>query len=102
MVQPKYHVFVCTSCRPNGTQKGYCFQKGSVGILQKFVEMVDELELSSDCMITNTGCFGICEKGPIAVVYPEGIWYGNLTDEAVEEICEQHLEGGNPVEKYMI
>jgi (2Fe-2S) ferredoxin len=51
---------------------------------------------------TNTGCFGICSRGPIAVVYPEGTWYGELTPEAVEEIVENHLENGEIVEKYKI
>jgi (2Fe-2S) ferredoxin len=66
------------------------------------MQEIDERELSSDCLLTNTGCFGICDKGPVAVVYPEGVWYTNLTDEAVEEICESHFENGEPVKKYMI
>lgn len=102
MVSPKYHIFVCTSCRINGVQKGFCFSKDSVDIVQKFMEGIDERDLSGDVMITNTGCFGICEKGPVAVVYPEGIWYGNLTEEDVETIIEQHLENGNPVKELMI
>jgi (2Fe-2S) ferredoxin len=102
MVSPKYHIFVCTSCRINGIQKGFCFSKDSVDIAQKFMEGIDERDLSGDVMITNTGCFGICEKGPVAVVYPEGIWYGNLTEEDVETIIEQHLENGNPVKELMI
>jgi (2Fe-2S) ferredoxin len=36
------------------------------------------------------------------VVYPEGIWYGNLDEDKVEEICEKHLEGGVPVDAYKI
>ncbi|MDF2871783.1 MAG: dehydrogenase (ubiquinone) 24 kDa subunit [Anaerocolumna sp.] len=102
MVSPKYHIFVCTSCRINGVQKGFCFSKDSVDIVQKFMEGIDERDLSGDVMITNTGCFGICEKGPVAVVYPEGIWYGNLTEEDVETIIEQHFENGNPVKELMI
>lgn len=102
MVQPKHHVFVCTSCKINGSQQGYCFKKGSVSLVQKFMEEIEERDLSSECMITNTGCFGICDKGPIAVVYPEGTWYGNLDEDAVEAICEKHLEGGAPVEEYLI
>lgn len=101
-MHPKYHIFICTSCRANGTQKGMCHQRGSVDLLQKFMQEIDERELSSDCLLTNTGCFGICDKGPVAVVYPEGVWYTNLTDEAVEEICESHFENGEPVKKYMI
>ena len=65
MVSPKYHIFVCTSCRTNGTQKGLCHTKSSVGIIEKFMEEVEDRDLSGDVMITNTGCFGICSRGPI-------------------------------------
>lgn len=102
MVKVKHHIFICTSCRVNGQQKGFCFQKGSVDIVQRFMEAIEENDLSSDVMITNTGCFGICDKGPIAVVYPEGVWYGNLTDEDVDRIVEQHFLEGKPVEELMI
>jgi (2Fe-2S) ferredoxin len=102
MVSPKYHIFVCTSCRINGVQKGFCFQKGSVGLVQTLMEEIEDRDLTSDCLITNTGCFGICDKGPIAVVYPEGVWYGNLDEDAIGRIAEEHLEGGAPVEDYRI
>ncbi len=102
MVSPKYHIFICTSCRINGVQKGFCFSKDSVDIVQKFMEEVGDRDLSGDVMITNTGCFGICDKGPIAVVYPEGVWYGNLTEDDVEAIIEQHIEGGEPVKELML
>ncbi len=102
MVSPKYHIFVCTSCRTNGTQKGFCHQKDSVKILEKFLQEIEDRDLSGDCMVSNTGCFGICSRGPIAVVYPEGVWYGGLTVSAVEEIAEEHLEGGKIAEKYRI
>ena len=102
MVSPKYHVFVCTSCRLNGTQKGFCHSKGSVDLVQRFMQEIDERDLSGDVMVNNTGCFGICDKGPIAVVYPEGVWYGNLTDDDIATIAEEHLEGGEPVKSLML
>lgn len=102
MVSPKYHVFVCASSRINGTQMGACLNKKAVNLVQKFMQEIEDRDITSDCMVTNTGCFGICDKGPIAVVYPEGTWYGNLDEDKVEEICEKHLEGGTPVEEYKI
>ena len=102
MVTPKYHIFVCTSCRVNGQQKGLCHQKNSVSVVEKFMQEIEDRDLSSQCMVTNTGCFGICSRGPIAVVYPEGVWYGSLTPEAVEEIMDQHIEGGGTAEEYVI
>lgn len=102
MVQPKYHVFICTSCRINGTQKGYCFQNGSVDIIQSFMQEIEDRDLSGDVVINNTGCFGICDKGPVVVVYPEGVWYGNVSEDDVERIVEEHFEGGVPVDDLMI
>ena len=102
MTSPKYHIFVCASCRINGTQKGFCHSKGSVSLISRFMEEIEERDLSSDVMVTNTGCFGICDRGPIVVIYPEGIWYGNVTEDDVETIMEQHIEGGQIVKELQI
>ena len=102
MVKIKHHIFICTSCRVNGQQKGFCYSKGSVDIVQRFMEVIEDYDLSDEVMITNTGCFGICDKGPVAVVYPEGVWYGSLTIDNVERIVEQHMVQGIPVADLMI
>lgn len=102
MISPKYHIFICTSCRTNGVQKGFCYQKDSVKILEKFMQEIEDRDLTGECMVTNSGCFGICSKGPVAVIYPEGIWYGGLTVEAVEEIMDKHIENGEIAAKYAI
>jgi len=73
-----------------------------VDLVQRFMEEIDDRDLSGDVMITNTGCFGICDKGPVVVIYPEGTWYGNVTDDDVEEIVEKHLEGGEKVKRLLI
>lgn len=102
MNSPKYHIFVCTSCRVNGTQKGFCCSKGSVNLVGRFMEEIEERDLSGEVMVTNTGCFGICDRGPIVVIYPEGTWYGNVTEDDVETIMEQHIEGGKIVKELQI
>ena len=99
MINIRHHIFVCTSCRINGQQKGLCFLKDSTGIVRKFIETVEDMGLSGDVTITNTGCFGVCDKGPIVVVYPEGIWYKNVSEDDVERIVEQHIVDGIPVEE---
>lgn len=97
MNKPNYHIFVCTSSRPNGQQKGVCHTKDGVDIMMKFMEEIDDRDLGGEVFVTNTGCFGICDKGPIVVVYPDNVWYGSVTVEDVEEIMEKHIEGGEPV-----
>ncbi|MFW7378126.1 MAG: (2Fe-2S) ferredoxin domain-containing protein [Oligoflexus sp.] len=49
---------------------------------------------------TKAKCLRVCVDGPIAVVYPEGTWYRCLDQAALDEVIEQHLLGGKPVEKY--
>ena len=102
MKTPKYHIFVCNSCRINGTKKGFCDSQGSTRLIGKFMQEIDDRELSGEVMLTNTGCFGICDKGPVVVVYPEGTWYGNVKEEDIEEIMESHIEGGEKVERLLI
>ncbi|SPF46185.1 thioredoxin-like 2Fe-2S ferredoxin (nif operon-associated) [Candidatus Desulfosporosinus infrequens] len=102
MQKPKYHVFVCSSSKINGQQKGYCFSKDGVGIVQAFLEEIEARDLTSEVMVTNTGCLGICTSGPNVVVYPEGVWYKEVTVDDVSEIVESHFENGEIVERLEI
>ena len=97
MQKPKYHIFVCTSSRANGQQIGFCHAKTSVEVMAKFMEEIEERDIGGVVFLSNTGCFGICEKGPVVVVYPDNVWYGSVTSDDVAEILDQHIEGGTPV-----
>jgi len=99
MNKPKYHIFVCTSSRINGQQQGFCHSKDAVDIVQNLLEEIEERDLSGEIMVTNSGCFGICQSGPVMVVYPEGIWYSEVGVDDIAEIVESHLEKGCKVSR---
>lgn len=101
MNKPTKHIFVCTSSRMTGVAKGFCHTKGALEIIQKFTEKLEEEDIT-DVMVSNTGCFGICEKGPIVAVYPDNVWYGSVSTDDVDEIVDSHIMNGKIVEKLEI
>lgn len=99
MNKPQKHIFICSSSRPTGQQKGVCHTKGGVDIMMSFMEEIEERDLGGEVFISNTGCLGFCDKGPVVIIYPDNVWYGGVTPDDVEEIMDEHIEGGNVVKR---
>ena len=71
-------------------------------IKHQFEDILHTLDMTEEVGLVLTGCFGLCEKGPVVVVYPEETFYTHVTIDDVKEICEEHLLKGRPVERLMV
>ena len=96
------HIFVCENKRPDGHPKGCCADKNSVEVRALFKKRLKELGISSTVRANGAGCLDACEHGATVLVYPEQIWYGNVTIDDVEEIVQEHLINNKPVERLKI
>ncbi len=87
------HVLVC-----GGTG---CTSSGSPKIIEKLEEELAKNNLSDKIQIVKTGCFGLCERGPIMIVYPEGSFYSRVDVNEIPRIVKEHLAEGHPVKEFL-
>ncbi len=78
-----------------------CTSSGSQQIYKRFEELLGENGLTKEVKLVLTGCFGLCEAGPVVIVYPEGAFYSRVATEDVEEIVAEHLVKGRIVQRLL-
>ena len=98
----KHHIFFCNNVRNDGKQ---CCSVNGAKELYRYAK--DQCRANSTLGkgqfgVSESRCLGRCENGPVAVVYPDNIWYQYIDEEDVDEILKSHLEDGKVVERLVI
>ncbi len=79
-----------------------CLSSHSKEIRNEFDKVLTQMNLREEAGLIMTGCFGLCEKGPVVIVYPDEIFYSHVRVSDVSDICEEHILKGRPVERLIV
>ena len=96
------HIFFCLnerakgeeSCVPHGAKAGFDHCKSRI--------KKEQLSGPGGVRVNKAGCLDRCAGGPVAVVYPEGVWYTFLDEADIDEIVDSHLKNGQVVERLVL
>ncbi len=99
---PKYrkHVFICTNDKDGG--KKHCGSVRGMELVEAFKNELKDRGLQTEIRAQKAGCLNMCAFGPSMVVYPDAVFYGNVTPADVVQIVEDHLVGDQPVKRLLI
>lgn len=90
----RMHILVCA-----GTG---CSSSKSLEIVKRFEDGLALRQLDDEVKVVRTGCFGLCQKGPIVAIHPDRVFYNHVSLNDVEEIINEHIYKGRPVKRLEI
>jgi (2Fe-2S) ferredoxin len=96
------HIFFCLNERKNG--EAACAQHAAQAAFDHCKKLVKEAGLTGPgaVRVNKAGCLDRCAGGPVAVVYPEAVWYTYVDQQDIEEIVQVHLKGGQVVDRLVL
>lgn len=98
----KRHIFFCLNERPDG--QPCCARHGAQAAFDHCKALVKQMGLdgAGQVRVNKAGCLDRCAAGPVAVVYPEGLWYTYVDEADITDIVVNHLQNGQPVERLLV
>lgn len=96
------HIFFCLNQRPNG--EACCAQASAQAGFDHCKNQVKAMGLAGpgQVRVNKAGCLDRCAGGPVAVVYPEAVWYSFVDNSDIDEIVQSHLRDGQVVERLVL
>ena len=101
---PKFHrhIFTCINQRAEDSPKGCCAARGGAEVAGELKKRLYDRGFKRVVRANKAYCLDQCAHGVAMVVYPEQVWYGNVTVDDLDEIIEEHIVNGRVVERLRI